>query len=385
MIVRLPTLVLLWLIGLTVAPVAALAQGGPMPVSVAKPVERTVTETAEFTGRFQAWPSVQVTSRVTGYLDKATFDEGSVVKEGDVLFTVDPRPFKAAVDQAAGQLKGAETRLDLARTNLSRSEELRRSGNVTDATYQANQQTFLEAQANIDSAKATLATAQLDLEFATIKAPISGKIGRKLISPGNIVVANATSPLTTIVSVDPLLFYFDIDETSYLAYRRQNPGQESDDAPPVRIALPDEQSFQHPGKLDFLDPQVDAATGTVTARAVVPNKDGFLTPGLFGRIQITTAPAYKALVLPDVAVGTSAKGNYVMAVGADGTAGIKPVVVGPKFGTFRVVKSGLTTEDQVIVNGLMRARPGAKVIPQPSEIKVPEDLAEADRAPDLSR
>src|SRR3954454_25095365 len=160
MIVRLPTLVLLWLIGLTVAPVAALAQGGPMPVSVAKPVERTVTETAEFTGRFQAWPSVQVTSRVTGYLDKATFDEGSVVKEGDVLFTVDPRPFKAAVDQAAGQLKGAETRLDLARTNLSRSEELRRSGNVTDATYQANQQTFLEAQANIDSAKATLATAQ---------------------------------------------------------------------------------------------------------------------------------------------------------------------------------------------------------------------------------
>jgi RND family efflux transporter MFP subunit len=361
---------------------AALAQAGPMPVTVAKPVERTVVETADFTGRFQAWPSVQVNSRVTGYLDKAEFVEGAYVKEGDVLFTIDPRPFQAAVDQAAGQLKGAETRLDLARTNLTRSEELRKTGNTTDASYQANQQAFLEAGANIESAKAALSSAKLDLEFATIKAPIAGKIGRKLISPGNIVVANSTSPLTTIVSTDPLYFYFDIDETSYLLYRRLNGESDTGQNEPTqaKIALPDETTFDRPATLDYLDPQVDTDTGTVTARALVDNKDGFLTPGLFGRIRMIVAPPYKGLVVPDAAVGTSGAGNFVVALGADDTAAIKPVTIGPKYGTFRVIKSGLTADDRVVVNGLMRAAPGAKVIPQPTELTVPENLADADRS-----
>jgi RND family efflux transporter MFP subunit len=362
---------------IVLAPCDAKAQGGPLPVSVAKPVERKVTETAEFTGRFQAWPTVQVTSRVTGYLQNAPFEEGSMVKEGDVLFTIDPRPFQSAVAQAEAQLKANETKVELGRTTYQRAEELRKTGNTTDAAYQAAQQAFLEAEANVEQAKAALAAAQLDLEFSTIKAPISGKIGRKIVSPGNIVVANAATPLTTIVAIDPLLFYFDIDESSYLAYRRQNPGPSSGE-PNAMIALPDETRFNRPATFDYLDPQVDTASGTVTARAVVPNKDGFLTPGLFGRVRIVTAPPYQALVVPDIAVGTSGRGNYVIAIGADDTAAIKPVVAGPKFGTFRVVKSGLTADDRIVVNGLMRAAPGAKVIPQPVDIKVPEDLAEAD-------
>jgi RND family efflux transporter MFP subunit len=310
-----------------------------------------------------------------------------MVKEGDVLFKIDARPFQAAVDQAAAQLQVSKTRVDLAKTNLQRAEELRRTGNVTDATYQAQQQAFLEGQALVNAAEAALASAKLDLEFATITAPISGKIGRKLISPGNIVVANATTPLTTIVSLDPLYFYFDVDEASYLAYRRQNdkPDGTLSEPPRAVIALQDEESFKHPAKLDYIDPTVDLDAGTVTLRAVVENPTRLLTPGLFGRIRITTTPPYQALVVPDVAVGTSARGNFVVAVAADGTAAVKPVVAGPKYGTFRVVKSGLTAEDQVVVNGLMRAAPGAKVIPQPTNLEVPQDLAEADRNPNFIR
>lgn len=383
---RLAPLVLAGL-GLLAIAASALAQAGPMPVTVAAPVMRKVVETADFTGRFQAWPSVQVTSRVTGYLESAPFTEGALVNEGDVLFTIDPRPFKAAVDQAAAQLEVAKTKVDLAKTNLDRAEELKRTGNVTDASYQAQQQAFLESQALVNAATAALASAKLDLEFSTITAPIAGKIGRKLVAPGNIVVANGSSPLTTIVSLDPLLFYFDVDEANYLAYRRQNGGPDGSavKAPEAAIALPDEKTFDHAGTVDYVDPQVDTATGTVTARATVPNPGHFLTPGLFGRIRINTAPPYDAFVLPDVAIGTSAKGNYVVVVGKDDMAALRPVVTGPKFGPFRVVKSGLAAEDKVVVNGLMRARPGGKVIPQPTDLKVPEDLAKADLNVDLSR
>jgi RND family efflux transporter MFP subunit len=360
----------------------ALAQGGPMPVTVARPVSRKVVETADFTGRFQASASVQISSRVTGQLQTASFTEGALVKAGDVLFTIDPRPFQAAVDQAVAELTVAQTKLDLSRTNLARSEELRRTGNVTDATFQANQQAFLEAQANIQAATAAITTAKLDLEFSKIQAPITGKIGRKLVNEGNLVVANSTTPLTTIVAVDPVYFYFDIDEASYLSYRREN-GNVLDDIElrKANIALQDETGFSHPGVLDYVDPQIDNATGTTTARAVVGNADGFLTPGLFGRIRVKVTAPYDALVLPSVAIGTTDKGSYVVTVAADGTVAIKPVQAGPTFGEFRVVKSGLDPNDQVVVNGLMRARPGGKVIPQPTDLKVPEDLATANAPP----
>lgn len=357
---------------------AALAQQMPaMPVTVANPVSREITEMAEFTGRFQAWPSVAITSRVTGYLDKSSFVEGSLVKQGDVLFSIDPRPFQAAVDQAAAQVKIAQTRIDLTKANLARAEELKKSGNVTDATYQSNLQAFQEAAASIDSANAALATAKLDLNFATITAPIAGKISRQIVSRGNLVVANGTAPLTTIVAVDPIYFYFQFDEASYLAYRRASRGKAdpsgADEGMKVAIALSDEKTFSHQGTLDYLDPQVDAQTGTVTARAKIANPDGFLTPGLFGRIRIALGEPYEALVVPDVAVGQSSRGRYVTVI-VDKKATIRPVEVGPKLGTFRVIKSGLKPEDAVLINGQMRARPGSEVIPQPTKLDVPDPL-----------
>jgi RND family efflux transporter MFP subunit len=373
------------LIGGTVALVAmelagaALAQQMPaMPVTVANPVSRKITETVEFTGRFQAWQSVNVTSRVTGYLDKISFVEGSVVKQGDVLFSIDPRPFQAVIDQAAAQVKIAQTRIDLTKANLVRAEELKKTGNVTDATYQSNLQAYQEATASIDAANATLATARLDLTFATITAPISGKISRQLISRGNLVVANGTAPLATIVAVDPIYFYFEFDEASYLAYRRASRGKAdaagADAGVKAEIALSDEKDFSHEGTLDYFDTQVDAQTGTVTARAKVANPDGFLTSGLFGRVRINVGEPYDALVVPDVAVGQSSQGRYVIVVGADKIATIRPVELGPKLGTFRIVKKGLKPDDQVLINGQMRARPGSEVIPQPTKLDVPETL-----------
>jgi len=356
----------------------ALAQQMPaMPVTVANPVSRKIVETAEFTGRFQAWPSVNITSRVTGYLDKASFLEGSLVKQGDVLFSIDPRPFQAAVDQAAAQVKIAQTRIDLTKANLARAEELKKSGNVTDATYQSNLQAYQEAAASIDAANAALATAKLDLNYATIAAPISGKISRQLVSRGNLVAANGSQPLATIVAVDPMYFYFDFDEASYLSYRRADKGKADaagvDPAAKVEIALSDEKTFSHQGTLDYLDPQVDAQTGTVTARAKIANPDGFLTSGLFGRIRIALGEPYEALVVPDVAVGQSSQGRYVTVI-VDKKATIRPVEIGPKIGTFRVIKNGLKPEDAVLINGQMRARPGSEVIPQPTKLDVPDPL-----------
>lgn len=346
-----------------------------MPVTVAKPVARTVQETAEFTGRFQASGAVQVTSRVTGTIISAPFKEGSMIKAGDVLFAIDARPFQAAADQARAQVQVSQTRLDLARTNLSRSQELRTSGNVTDVTLQTNQQAFLEAQATIQASRAALTSAELDLEYAQIKAPIAGRVGRKLVTEGNLVVANSTSALTSIVSFDPVYFYFDVDEASYLEYQRANTGAPAETRTAL-VALSDEPSFKRKATLDYIDPQIDAQTGSISVRATLSNADGFLTPGLFGRIRVPISPPYQGMVLPAEAVGTSAQGTYVMVAGADGTVAAKPVQAGSTFGGFRVVRQGLGPEDQVIVNGLMRARPGAKVVPQMSEPKeVPEDLA----------
>lgn len=357
----------------------ALAQQMPaMPVTVANPVSRKITEAVEFTGRFQAWPQVNITSRVTGYLDRSSFVEGSLVKEGDVLFSIDPRPFQAAVDQAAAQVKITQTRIDLTKANLARAEALKKTGNVTDATYQANLQAYQEAAASIDSASAALATAKLDLSYATISAPISGRITRQLVSRGNLVVANSTSPLASIVAVDPIYFYFDLDEASYLAYQRASKGKldtgGKDPTLKVEIGLSDEKGFSHKGTLDYIAPQVDAQTGTVTARAKVDNPDGFLTSGLFGRIRITIGEPYEALVVPDVAVSQSAQGRTVIVVGADKIANPRVVELGPKFGSFRVIKSGLKPDDQVLINGQMRARPGGEVVPQPTKLDVPEML-----------
>jgi RND family efflux transporter MFP subunit len=362
-------------------PLTALAQPAPqqpLPVTVAKPVARTVTETAEFTGRFQASATVQVVSRVSGFLEKAPFTEGGTVKAGDVLFVIDARPFEAAAAQAQAQVDAQQTRLDLAQANFERSRSLQRTGNITDAAFQASQQAYLEAQAGLASARAALTNARLDLEFSTIRAPIDGRIGRKLITEGNLVAPGTQgqgSLLTTILAVDPIHFFFDVDESTYLTYRRlAQEGQPGTPPIPVTVALPDEAEFRFRGEVNYVDTQVDAATGTVAVRAILPNPDGRLTPGLFGRIRLPVGRPFEAFIVPDAAVGTSAAGNFVMTVNAEGVVAPRPVQTGPRFGAFRAIRSGLAATDQVIVNGLMRARPGGRVAPQPTELSVPADL-----------
>ena len=366
------------LAGCLAAPAGAQQGGQPLPVSVARPVERTVTATAEFTGRFQASATVQVVSRVAGFIERASFVEGGLVQAGDVLFVIDPRPLQAAVAQAQAQADAQQTRLDLARTNFERSQALQRTGNITDANFQASQQAYLEAQAGLTSARAALTSARLDLEFSTIKAPISGRIGRKLVTEGNLVAAGTQgqgSLLTTIVAADPIYFFFDIDESTYLTYQRMAREAGPNAARvPVAVALPDETEFRHRGQVDFVDTQVDAATGTVSVRAVLPNPEGRLTPGLFGRVQVAISQPFPALILPDAAITTSAQGSVVMVVDAQGAVSPRPVQAGPRFGAYRAIRSGLTAQDQVVVNGLMRARPGGRVIPQPVTIEPPANL-----------
>jgi RND family efflux transporter MFP subunit len=354
----------------------------PMPVGVAQPVVRTVTDTAEFTGRFASSALVEVRAQVAGTLQSVHFRDGAVVKKGDLLFQIDPRTYQAAVDEARAQLEVARTRLDFARSELTRGQELRQGGSIAESALQQRQQTFLEAQAALQAAQAALKASEINLGFTRIEAPIGGQIGRKLVNEGNIISAGAgAAPLATIVAVDPIHFYFEVDEQSYLRYRRamveRDPANGGMQRPvPVTLALSDEREFTRPGVIDFADNRLDAQSGTLQLRAVVPNPSGLITPGLFGRVRLEASPPYEALLVPDVAILADQTRKVVMTVDAEGTVVPKLVEPGQLQGHLRVVR-GLSPEDKVIVNGLMRARPGGKVIPQPVDVSRPPGQAAA--------
>ncbi|GGE29611.1 MexE family multidrug efflux RND transporter periplasmic adaptor subunit [Agaricicola taiwanensis] len=348
-----------------------------MPVSVAQPVKRQVVDWAEFSGRFEASALVDLRARVSGQLDEVNFRDGAVVEKGDLLFTIDPRPYEAALRQAEANVRVAQTRVDLTASNLQRAEELRTTGNIPESILQQRQQESLEAIASLEAAKATAEAARLDLDFTQVKAPISGRIGRKLVTEGNYVTGGSATGtlLTTIVQYDPAHFYFDLDEQSFQKYQRAVASGERERAGQTAlIALSDETDFTHEAKLDFIGNQIDEATGTIRVRAVLPNPNNFVTPGLFGRVRIATGKPYETLVLPDVAIVADQDRKLVMTVTEDGSVAPKPVTIGPRVGPVRVIRSGLDGNEKVIINGLMRARPGSKVQPQPTEFDVPEDL-----------
>jgi RND family efflux transporter MFP subunit len=349
----------------------------PMPVSVAAPVRQTITDTAEFTGRFEASGLVEVRPQVSGTLESVHFNEGSLVRIGDLLFVIDPRTYQANVDEVRAQLEVARTRADLARSELTRGQELRQGGNIAASTLQERQQAFLEAQANIQAAQAALNVAELNLSFTRIEAPISGRIGRKLVTEGNLIAAGANSQaLTSIAAVDPIHFYFSVDEQSFLKYKRtveSNPGQKAEGPIMVKLAVSDETDFTHDAYIDFADNRLDAQSGTMLLRAVMPNPNGFLTPGLFGRVQADIGSPYEALLVPDVAIQSDQTRKVVMTINAENTVVPKPVELGDMHGPLRVIRSGLTAEDKVVVNGLMRARPGSKVTPEIVDLTKPRD------------
>ncbi|MDB5591751.1 efflux RND transporter periplasmic adaptor subunit [Enterovirga sp.] len=349
----------------------AQAPGGPPPtVTVAKPVVRDVVEYDDFTGRFDAADSVEIRARVSGYLERVGFQDGATIKKGDVLFVIDRRPYQAALDQAKSSVASAQGRLTFAQGDLERAQSLQRTGNIAEQLVDQRRQAFTTARADLDSAEAALRNAQLNYNFTEIRAPIAGRIGRKLISEGNLVSANETL-LTTIVTLDPIYFYFDVDERSYLAYSRNLLVARQAGREPVHTALvgvTDEREPKRPARLDFLDNRIDQASGTIRARAVVENKDGFLVPGLFGQIRIAGSQPQRGVLVPDEAIGTDQDRRIVWTVAEDGTVASKVVTPGSRIDGYRLIRSGLTGDETIVITGLQRVRAGGKVTPQRQEL-----------------
>jgi RND family efflux transporter MFP subunit len=329
----------------------------------------------EFTGQFAAVERVELRARVSGYLQSHHFEEGQIVKKGDLLFVVDPRPFQAAVDSAKAQLAQAEARVDLANRQLQRAAQLRERDFVAASSYDERLQEQRVATAAVEIAKAAVRTAELDLEFSSILAPVNGRIGRREVSDGNLVSGGAGSGntlLTTIVSIDPIYFVFDMSEQDFTAYQRAVQSgklQSTRDSVPVYGRLRDEPAWPREGRLNFVDNQVNRSAGTIRARAIFPNPDGFLTPGQFGRIRLPGSEPYKAMLVPDSAILSDQSQKIVMTVNAEGVVAPRTVRPGPLYDGLRIIRSGLAPDDRIVINGLMRARPGAKVTPEMGKIE----------------
>ena len=327
-------------------------------VSVAKVLEQPVNEWDEFTGRLEAPETVEIRPRVSGQIDEVAFTEGALVKKGDLLFVIDSRSFQAAVVQAQGKLAQVRSQLALAEQEFARANVLIESKTIARSLYDQRLQARQAAQAEVLSAEGALSNAKLDLEFTRITAPMSGRISRKLISEGNLVNGGNSSAtlLTTIVSIDPIDIYFDIDEQSYLKYRRQahSAGNQSQ----VRIALPGESEPSMSGRMDFIDNRLDPSTGTLRQRARVSNKDLQLSPGQFGRVQFSSQAAYPALLLPDSAISVDATRKVVYVLNPQDKVEIRPVTLGKLHDGLREISAGLQEQDRVIVDGLQRVRAG---------------------------
>jgi multidrug efflux system membrane fusion protein len=361
------------------AALAACGQGQPQQqaappppqVTVAKPTQKTVVDHDEYVGRFVPVESVEIRARVSGYLAQVHFNDGQMVKEGDLLFTIDRRPFQNARDQARAALTQARSNQSYTEADLTRAQQLVRDKTITEQSFDQRLQAKRNADAAVAGGEAAVRQAELDLEFTELRAPVTGRIGDRRVSQGNLVTGGTQGNqtlLATIVSTDPIRFEFTFDEASFLRYERLASGGRDGTsrgmAAQVKLRLIDERDFSHSGRMDFVDNAIDRTTGTIRARAVYGNPNGIFTPGMFARVQVPGSPPYEALLVPDEAIGTEQARKFVLAVAADGTATQKYVVLGPVVDGLRVIKEGLTADDQVVVVGLMRARPGQKVTPQ---------------------
>jgi len=353
--------------------VAGAAATAPPPpkVTVAKPTQKLVSDYDEYVGRFVAYDFVEVRARVSGYLDKIHFTDGQLVREGDDLFTIDRRPFEASLDEVKAAVEQAKANLAFAEADLVRGSNLVPGTSITQQTLDQRTQAKRVAAASVTAQEAALRQAELDLQFTELKSPISGRIGDRRVSIGNLVTggtAGNTTLLATVASVDPIRFEFTMDEASYLRYLGVASAQSSSAnrgmSLPVRLKLIDEETFAHEGRIDFVDNAIDRSSGTIRGRAEFKNPDGKLTPGMFGRIQITTMPPATALLVPDSAIATEQARKFVYAISADDVATQKYVELGPVVDGLRVITAGLDVNDSVVVNGIMRVRPGIKVAPE---------------------
>jgi multidrug efflux system membrane fusion protein len=345
------------------------APGADMPpppeVSVATVLSKPVHQWDSFNGRVTAVESVELRPRVSGYVQRVAFKEGQEVKKGDLLFVIDARPYRAALDQAQAQLQRARAEAKLAQAQDTRAQALIEAKAISREEFETRKAATAQGDAGVRAAEAAVAAASLDLQFTQVRAPIDGRIGRAMVTEGNLAQADATL-LTTLVSQDPMYVYFESDEQTYLRYADlARKGERTRSSNPVRIGLADEQGFPHEGTVDFVDNQVDPATGTIRARAVLPNPDRVLTPGLFARVQVQGSGEFKAMLIDDKAVLTDQDRKYVYVLGPDNTAVRKDVQLGRMIDGLRVVESGLDAKDKVIVHGVQKVfMPGMPVSPK---------------------
>lgn len=351
------------------------AQNAPMPVDVAIPLVRTIVDWDEYTGRFEAVQRVDIRPRVSGFLDEVKFGDGQIVEKGDLLFAIDPRPFMSALDQAKAGLDAAKADQIRATVELQRGEELVRSNTIAQSALDDRLAGKLRADALVAAAEATLRAAELDLEFTKVRAPFKGRISDRKVDVGSLLTQNETV-LARLLAIDPIHLVFTGSEADFLKYSRLNQTgdrESSRNAPnPVEARLIDEEGWPHKGHMNFVDNELDPGAGTIRARAVFDNPDGFLTPGLFARLRVVGSGEYEALLLPDEAVLSDQARKIVMAVDKDGMVSAKVVVLGPLYRGLRVIRSGLKADDRVVVNGVQRAQPGAKVAPQEVALSLEE-------------
>ena len=349
----------------------------PPEVTVAKVISKRIKDWDEFTGRFQAIDTVEVRPRASGYIEQVLFREGQFVKKDDVLVIIDPRPYQADYDRAKAGLELAKSQQALASIEAARVQKLKDSGAVSREELDERLSSLNQQQANVSGAKAALDNAALLLSFTKVRAPFDGRASRAEVTRGNLVTGgnNGGTLLTTIVSVDPIYVYFEGDENTYLRYNelaREGQRPSSRDAKnPVRIGLSNEQDFPHEGYMDFVDNQLDVRTGTIRARAVLENKKGEFTPGMFARVQLLGSGEYDALLIEDRAVGTDQSQNFVLVLGADNKLEYRPITPGRIVDGLRIVRKGLKPDDVIVVSGLQRVRPGAQVKPNVTTMGAP--------------
>jgi membrane fusion protein, multidrug efflux system len=356
----------------------ANAQGAPPAptVTVASPIQKKVTQWDEYTGRFEAREQVEVRARVSGFVDNIHFRDGQLIKKGDLLFTIDPRPYRLAVDAARADIARARAQVALADNEVDRAEGLTRNQTITVRDLDQRKSNLAVARAGQQASEANLKIAELNMEWTEVKAPIDGRISDKRIDVGNLISGGQTGAtlLTTIVSIDPINFIFEASEADYLRYSRLNQTGERtsgrEQAQPVQVRLADETDWKRQGQLTFVDNQLNTRSGTIRGRALMDNKDQFLTPGTFGRLRLFGGE-FEALLVPDAVIASDQTRKVVMIVGPENKVVPKPVVLGQIVDGLRVIRSGLSVTDKVIINGTANpmVRPGSVVNPQPGEIK----------------
>ena len=361
----------------------AFAQDQQLPVvTVAKPVVREIVEDDEFVGRFEAVDQVAIRSRVSGYLDKVSFQDGALVNKGDLLIRIDPAPYASDVERALAQVVAAEARYSYSQSEFVRAQRLLDERAIAQREHDERSNAQREAEANLRAAKAALHSAQLSLGYTEVRAPVAGRVGRLEITVGNLVAAGPGAPvLTTLVSVSPIYASFDADEQVVAKALGGLPSGASARAQleriPVQMGTAGTTNTPFVGHLQLVDNQVDGKSGTVRVRAVFDNADGRLMPGQFARLRMGQVKNEPALLVSERAVGTDQNKKYVMVVGSDNKASYREVTLGANVDGLRIVTSGLKAQERVVVNGLQRIRPGALVEPQAVPMALKADAARA--------